>query len=216
MSKPIVPAVIPASLNELRNILGKLVFSPEVHVDVVDGQFVPSVSWPYDPYGLPLEIKSVTDSFTLEVDLMVEEPLPAARDWLLTGADMLVLHVESISVADFKRFVDDCKVSVGIAALNDTAYADLKPYLEVADYAQVMGIAQIGAQGKGQDERVFSRISQIKNDFPKCPITVDGSVNLTTIKKLSLAGADRFICGSAIVGAENPKSAYLELREAIN
>jgi ribulose-phosphate 3-epimerase len=152
----------------------------------------------------------------LEVDLMVRDPLRAAKAWFLAGADMLVFHTESISLADFTRFAASSEVSVGIAALNDTSYEVLVPYLKVADYAQVMGIASIGAQGQGQDERVFTRIGDIKRDFPNCSITVDGSVNLSTIKELSLAGADRFICGSAIVAANDPKAAYIELNNLIN
>ena len=213
---PIVPAVIPTSAAMLTNTLAQLSFSPEVHVDVVDGVFVPSVSWPYLPIGNPSETKLVTDGFTLEVDLMVHNPLTAADAWILAGADMLVFHVETISLEAFKRFAKEARVSVGISALNDTPLETLFSYLEVADYVQLMGIAKIGAQGQPLDMRVFDRIEAVKTQFPAKTISVDGSVNEATIARLAKAGVDRFICGSAIVGDSNPKMAHQKLSALAN
>lgn len=204
---PIVPALIPKQADEVRELLPRLRFSPEVHLDVVDGQFVPYTSWPYNPVGVPEEVKSVTDPFTLEVDLMVADPLSAAKAWLRAGADMLVFHTETISIDDFAFFADRHKVSVSVSALNDTPIEELLPYLEYADGVQCMGIATIGAQGQPFDERVLERVREVKQRFPHLPVTVDGSVNAATIVTLRQAGADRFICGSAIVQAENPEAA---------
>ena len=213
---PIVPAIIPTSSAHLVSTLALLGFSPEVHVDVVDGVFVPSVSWPYTPSGDPNQIKPVTDGFTLEVDLMVQNPLEAADVWLAAGADMLVFHIETISLEAFKRFVESTKISVGVCALNDTPLETLLPYLEVADYVQVMGIAAIGAQGQPLDERVFERIKALKEKNSRLLVSVDGSVNKETIARLAKAGVDRFICGSAIAGAEDPSVAHAELSALIN
>ena len=214
--KPIVPAIIPQSAEALRSTLEKLKFSPEIHVDVVDGKFVPFVSWPYEPAGNPLQVKASTDSYTLEVDLMVEDPLKAAREWIKAGADMLVFHVENISYEDFSNFMKTTSISVSISALNETTLEIFKPYIKLADAIQIMGITKIGAQGQPLDERVFHRITELKRDFPRHPITIDGSVNRETIKRLSRAGADRFICGSAIVGAGDPLLAYQKLRQEID
>ena len=213
---PLVPAIIPTSATHLVNSLAQLSFSPEVHVDVVDGIFVASKSWPYEPEGKPADTKLVTDGFTLEVDLMVESPLTAADAWLTAGADMLVFHVETISLEAFTRYVESSKITIGICANNDTPQDILFSYLEVADYVQVMGIAKIGSQGQPLDERVFERIIAIKETFPHKPISVDGSVNKDTVAKLAKAGVNRFICGSAIVGQTNPKAAHAELVSLIN
>lgn len=214
--KPIVPALIPKSAEALRTTLGQLKFSPEIHVDVVDGKFVPFVSWPYEPSGNPIEVKSSTDPYTLEVDLMVEDPLKVAEEWIKAGADMLVFHVETISYEDFLDFTMSTSISVGISALNDTPLEVFKPYIKVADAIQLMGIAKIGAQGLPLDERVFERIEELKREFPHHPITIDGSVNMETIKRLDKAGADRFICGSAIVKASDPLLAYQKLKQEIS
>jgi ribulose-phosphate 3-epimerase len=213
---PIVPAVIPKSEDELLNAVKVMRFSPEIHVDVVDGQFVPFISWPYQPVGNPEIFKNLLDSYTLEVDLMVASPIPAARMWKEAGADMLVFHVETVSLEDFMYISATENCSYGVSALNGTDYSVLKPYLEYADYVQVMGIAEIGTQGQGFDNRVFERIKEIRKDFPNMPITVDGSVNKETIKSLVEAGVDRFICGSAITKAENPEGAFDDLLKLAN
>lgn len=213
---PIVPALIPKSAEQIKTVLPSLNFSPEIHIDVVDGKFVPFTSWPYEPTGMPKSVKSTTDCFTLEVDLMVENPLEAADAWLEAGADMLVFHVETIDLSAFKRFVESTKISIGISALNDTPLEVFIPYIEIADYIQLMGIAKIGAQGQPFDERVLERITELKRLFPKHPITIDGSVNKNTIAKIAKGGADRFICGSAIVAAPEPHLAYNELQALIN
>lgn len=213
---PIVPAIIPKSQTDLESALKNLVFSSEIHVDVVDGKFVPFVSWPYEPWGLPVMVKNTTDKFTLEVDLMVESPLQSAENWIEAGADMLVFHTESISLKDFKNFVHSAPVSVGISALNDTLLETFLPYVEVADYVQLMGIAKIGSQGQSFDVRVLDRIGTLKKHFAKHSITVDGSVNRNTVKDLKIAGANRLIVGSAITHADRPYDAYLELSNLIN
>lgn len=213
---PLVPAIIPQSQSELEALLPVLKFSPEVHIDVVDGVYVPYTSWPYQPAGEPKAIKHLTDSYTLEVDLMVEKPLLAAATWIKAGADMLVFHTDNCTVDEFKKFIATSRVSVSIAATPDIALSTLAPYLEVADGVQLMGIAKVGSQGQPFATEVLARIGEIKKQFPQLPITVDGSVNKETITALVTAGANRFICGSAIVKQADPYLAYTELTKLTN
>jgi len=208
---PVVPALIPASEADLKESLKKIAWSSEVQIDVVDGKAVPFVSWPYEPQGEPISIKGDIAGFTVEVDLMTENPLPAAKKWLEAGVDMLVFHLENISLADFSFFTKETKVSVGISALNDTSFSELCEYVQEADYVQLMGIAEIGTQGQPFDERVLERIKKIKELFPQKPISIDGSVNEETIKRLVEAGASRLIVGSAITKKPDTFSAYENL-----
>lgn len=215
--KPIVPAVIPTSLQHLEDVLAQCTFSPEIHVDVVDGIFVPSLSWPYTPQGTPTQAQHTTDLFTLEVDLMVQDQLTAADAWAMAGADMLVFHIEMISPEALESFsVSHPNVTIGVSFKNSTPLASLAPYIPFADYVQVMGIEIIGVQGQPFYMPVLDVIKTIKTRFPRLPVSVDGSVNKDTIKMLSDAGADRFICGSAIVSAVHPYKAYHLLRTLIN
>jgi ribulose-phosphate 3-epimerase len=216
MRYPIVPAVIPRSNEALRKECERLAFSREFHLDLVDGQFVPTTSWPYEPSGEPRAMKHALDAFTLEVDLMVAEPLSAATAWIEAGADMLVFHVETISLEHFREFVEATDVSVGISAHGDTTTETLKEYAAHADYVQVMGIYEIGAQGQPFYAPALERISALKQAFPDTMVSVDGSVNADTIADIQAAGADRFVVGSAIVLQSDPEAAHSALQALIH
>ena len=212
---PIVPAVIPASEAVLIKQLERLSFSPEVHVDVVDGKFTPSVSWPCSPSGDPMQVKDAADRFTLEVDLMVEDPLVPAADWITAGADMLVFHVETLSLDNFKSIAEYTHVTIGVTCHGDTPIATLLEYAAFADYIQLMGIKQIGAQGQPFDESVLETIATVKASYPSKPLTVDGSVNLNTIERIVAAGANRVIVGSAVTLQDDPQAAHQALQAVI-
>lgn len=216
MYSPIVPALIPTSQTEVEKFSNVLSFSREFHLDIVDGKFVKTISWPYEPVGEPLAVKPFLDFYTLEVDLMVAQPIQAATKWVEAGADMLVFHVETLPLETFKRFADTTKVSVGASFHGETSLDTFITYAEHADYIQLMGIYEIGAQGLPLDEGVFVKIAELKKVFPNKSITIDGSVNKSTIARLREAGADRFICGSAIVKQPDPEAAHQELLELIN
>lgn len=216
MTYPIVPAVIPRSEDDLRQAVDRLLFSREFHLDLVDGEFVPATSWPFQPIGEPMALKHVLDQFTLEVDFMVARPVPLARDWIEAGADMLVFHLETLSIDTFRHFVADADVSVGISCHGATSTESLLEYAEHADYVQVMGIDEIGAQGQPFHEPVLERIAELKRAFPEKMVSVDGSVNADTIVRLRDAGADRFVCGSAIVFADDPEAAHTALLALIH
>lgn len=210
-SSPIVPAIIPQSQGTIEDFVATLGAVPEVHVDVVDGVFVPFVSWPYTPVGDPSVLHVLLLSYTLEVDLMVSDPLLAARAWLAAGADMLIFHVETISLEALEAFASETAVTIGVCALNSTPYDVLRPYVELADYVQVMGIADIGAQGQPFDERALVRIAELQAEFPHLMISLDGSVNGTTLPSLATLALPRYIVGSAITKAPDPRLAYQEL-----
>lgn len=212
----IVPAIIPKSLEHLTESMQSIAGVSEIHIDVVDGQFVPFVSWPYRPEGDVPNTYDLFKSMTLEVDIMAKEVSSAVEQWVEAGADMIVLHLETLSLAKFKSICNQYKnCSFGISALNTTPDEWLFPYLAEADYVQVMGIEKIGAQGQGFDNRVFARIEKIKRTFPTLPISIDGSVNALTLPKIATAKLDRHIVGSAIMGKENPKQAILDLRQLL-
>ena len=215
LTSPIVPAIIPTSYDDLMCQINKLRGLPEVHVDVVDGIFTPAISWPYVDSSVVAVAYDLLAPFSLEVDLMVDKPLTAAHAWLTAGADQLVFHIETISISALKDFTDTHDVTVGVAVSSATPLENLYPYLAVADYVQVMGIAKIGAQGQLFDESVISRVVTLSDKFPHVPISIDGSVNVATLSRLKLLKLHRFIVGSAIMGVANPKDAYSTLTKIL-
>ena len=204
----IIPAIIPSTLSDLRQLVSRLAGLPEIHLDVVDGIFVPFISWPYNNQELPRVAKESLDVFSLEVDLMVNKPLSAAHNWIEAGADQLVFHVETISLASFKDFIDNTNLTIGISSNNDTDFNIIKEYLPYADYVQVMGIGAIGTQGQPFDVRSLNRIAMIRENFPNLAISIDGSVNAETLPKLVSLKLNRYIIGSAIMKHDDPILAY--------
>lgn len=213
---PVVPAMIPKSQAEVLDFAARLSFASELQLDLVDGKFSPTICWPYEPAGDPMTVKHALDAFTLEVDLMVEDPVTAATAWEKAGADMFVFHIETLSLEALVAFSEQSKASIGVSAHGDTTMEKLAAYAEHADYIQLMGIAKIGAQGNPFDESVLEKITLLRTQFPMKSIGVDGSVNKETIARIQAAGADRFVCGSAIVGQSDPEAAHAELVALIN
>lgn len=212
----IVPALIPTTEADVLAATEALQFARELQIDVVDGVFVPTVSWPYHPHGEPIAVKPHTDRYTLEIDLMVADPVCAAHAWVKAGADMLVFHVESLSLETFKRYRESATVSVGVAFHGATSLETFLPYVHDADYIQVMGVETIGAQGQPFDSKTIDKVTELRRQFPNHSITVDGGVNASTIQSLKKAGADRFIAGSAIVQQSDPHAAYLALKALVS
>jgi ribulose-phosphate 3-epimerase len=211
LSSPIIPAIIPDSATAVAQFLRSLPGVPELHLDVVDGVFVPFTSWPYTPEGNPSEVLTVFEAVSLEVDLMVTSPLSAARAWVAAGADMLVFHIETISPEALGQFAEETAVTIGVAANNDTPAERLLPYLKIADYVQVMGISAIGTQGQSFDERAIARITWLRTHDATLVISIDGSVNVETLPMLLPYCLERYIVGSAISRADEPKRVYAAL-----
>ncbi len=215
LSSPIIPAIIPQSYKDLVRLTTILSGVPEVHVDVVDGKFVPSISWPYKENDDVSQAYELLRPFSLEVDLMVEHPLLAARAWLKAGADQLIFHVETIEANVLENFTHQHDVTIGVAISSATPLENLYPYLPFVEYVQVMGIATIGVQGQLFDTSVIERIKTIQAQYPTMPISIDGSVNATSLLELKHLGLHRYIAGSAIVGTENPHEAYRTLTHLV-
>jgi pentose-5-phosphate-3-epimerase len=209
---PIIPAIIPQSFADLVAQIAQISHLPEVHVDVVDGVFVPPISWPYNTdNAIPASAYDLLAPFSLEVDLMVEDQLGAATAWLAAGADQLVFHAEVISPELLEAFRTQHDVTLGISSLNSMPLSELYRYFPFVDYVQVMGIAQIGSQGLPFDTTVLSRIAEIQKDFPKMSISIDGSMNAATLPTIAPLQLSRIIVGSAIMKQSDPLAAYRAL-----
>ncbi len=226
----IIPAIIPKSFKDLQENMSLVTgFVPLVQIDVLDGKFVPSHSWPYvseAKHGVTdadfVAIISEEESFPFweeldfEVDLMVSDPLAAAPQWIAAGAKRIIVHLESITNAgknpqnvfeETKRQIPSKEsplyIEIGVAINPDTPNSALEQVMDHIDFVQFMGIAKIGFQGEPFDERVIQKISELRSSRPNVTISVDGSVNLDTAARLIDAGANRLVIGSAIFGSKN-------------
>ena len=215
ISSPIIPAIIPQSLADLTRQLNSLRGLPELHLDVVDGIFTSAISWPYKNQDNILDAKELLSRFSLEVDLMVENPLKVAPAWIKVGAQQLVFHIETVSRDELAELASRYDVTIGVALSDSTPVEDVYPYFSCADYVQIMGIAEVGSQGQPFTDNALLKITKIQQSYPHFPISIDGSVNLSTLPKLVSYKLDRYIIGSRIMGTVNPREAYLNFNEQI-
>ena len=233
----IIPAIMPDTYEDLvakaKRVQGHV---PLAQIDIMDGAFVKSKSWPYSEGGTRKEPHFVAlmaqdegmpfwEELDYEIDLMIGEPEKHIDEWLPLGASRLIFHIESIKDFDLFWAHDMWKegardiggekvVQVGLAINPDTPLDAILPYMEKIDFVQCMGIAKIGYQKQPFDDRVLERVNTIRVKYPNIPISIDGSVNMETAGLLKTAGATRLVSGSAIFGAEDVSEAIESLKTA--
>ncbi len=227
----IVPAVIPASRQDLEDKLARLSgLCEEVQIDIVDGVYAGPASWPYtkDAKDEPArmlengEMLPYAGSFRFEIDLMSRDPESVAGTWIALGATRLTVHAESTPYLG--QFLRDTRakyghekdfaegfLSLGIAIGAQTDLSLVEPYLDRIDYVQFMGIETIGHQGEPFSASVLPRIAAFRKQHPGMQITVDGGVSGANAAALLAAGVSRLVVGSAIWKAPDPAQALREL-----
>lgn len=179
-----------------------------IHVDVMDGMFVPSIS-----YGMPV-IKSIRKSTgkVFDVHLMISEPIRYIADFAASGADMITVHVEACSdvVATIEK-IREYKLKVGITLNPDTPVSAIKSYLNRVDMVLIMSVNP----GFGGQKFITSSVDKIKEVKRlrdelnlSYDIEVDGGINIDNLATVLEAGANVIVAGSAIFrgdAAENVK-----------
>ena len=179
-----------------------------IHVDVMDGMFVPSIS-----YGMPV-IKSIRKSTgkVFDVHLMISEPIRYIADFAASGADMITVHVEACSdvVATIEK-IREYKLKVGITLNPDTPVSAIKPYLNRVDMVLIMSVNP----GFGGQKFITSSVDKIKEVKRlrdelnlSYDIEVDGGINIDNLATVLEAGANVIVAGSVIFrgdAAENVK-----------
>ena len=182
------------------------------HVDVMDGHFVPNLS-----IGPPVvqSIKKVS-GIPLDVHLMIENPGEWADIYAKAGADILSFHYEAAAdnfEATLNQFKDTgCKVGV---ALNPPCGVEvLKPYLEDIDMVLIMSV-NAGFGGQSFMPEVLSKVSQLREWGYDGDIQIDGGISNKTIGPCLAAGANVFVAGSYLYGADSMPEALQELHNKV-
>ncbi len=226
----IIPAILPKRFRDLEQHLGIIhAATKRVQVDVVDGVFAGSKTWPYtdrtefdkiiaEEHGLPF-----WGDLDFEFDLMLANPLEDVRDFVRAGASRIVLHAHSEqALAAFQSLVDvrddstgSLSITVGVAVL-PTDQPDLLESFEAQfDFIQVMGVDRVGKQGQPFNPHTVFLVERLRRRYPQLPLQVDGGVTLENAQSLVHAGANRLIVGSAIFGAKDPLASLAALRDAV-
>jgi ribulose-phosphate 3-epimerase len=220
----IIPAVMPQDYEDLVEHAAMFVgLVPYIQLDIMDGKFVPGVTWPHVPGDqhfkrIETEEEGMPqwESIDFEVDLMIANPEHWVPRWVLAGARRIIVHVESMR--DFELIRESVPVGnieLGLAINTTTPLSAVEPYLDRIDFIQCMGIEKIGFQGQPFDGRVIEHIKTIRARLPEMPISVDGSVNFETAQSLVDAGATRLVSGSAILENDDVGGAIRELQNLV-
>lgn len=210
----VTPAVLAEDFSGLNEKLAKFVnITKMVQIDVCDGKFVPSISWPMgqrdngsierilnEEEGLPF-----WEQLDFEFDLMVLNAHKNFDFFARLGVKKIIFHLEAETEDSFKEFLESLdpyfkdNIEIGLAINTTTDIKKLDQFINHVDFIQCMGIENIGFQGEPFDEKVLNQIKEIRGKYPEIKISVDGSVNENTAPLLVKAGANRLIVGSALM-----------------
>lgn len=184
-----------------------------IHIDVMDGQFVPNIT--YGP--IIVDACKKASSLVLDVHLMIEKPDLIIPEFARAGADYISVHQEACThLHRSLQLIKSFNVKAGVALNPATPLSSIKWVADQLDFVLIMSVNP----GFGGQKFIESSIDKIKalsqllkEKNPDAIIQVDGGINKDTIKSVSKAGATSFVAGSAIFNTKDYKKAILDLRQ---
>ena len=185
------------------------------HLDVMDGVFVPNIS-----FGMPV-IKAMAKHTqkTLDVHLMIVDPDRYIKTFAQLGSDNLTVHIEACShLHRTIGAIHEEGMKAGVALNPHTSINLLEDIIQDIDLVCIMSVNP-GFGGQSFIENTYQKVSDLKNLIErknsKALIEIDGGVSTTNAKKLVDAGADVLVAGSFVFGSENPKATISALKDEI-
>ena len=169
-----------------------------IHIDVMDGIFVPSIS-----FGMPIikSIRPLTDKI-FDLHLMIEEPIRYVDEFASLGADIITVHVEACkdTAATLKR-IKELGVKAGITLNPDTPLSDVREFLPLVDMLLIMSVVP-GFGGQKFIEASLDKLREaviLRDELGlNYDIEVDGGVNFDNIRDIHEAGANIIVAGSTV------------------
>ena len=205
----ISPSILASDYANLQSELDRISTSDMIHIDVMDGHFVPNIS-----IGAPVvaACKKVCN-VPFDVHLMISNPLDYAEDFAKAGADIICFHTECDS--DTEQTIDKI-LSLGkkaaLAIKPATPIDEVVKYLDKISMVLVMTV-EPGFGGQSFMESTMPKIEAIRKINPDIDIEVDGGINADTVKIAAKAGANVFVAGSAVFKSENPAETIALLKK---
>jgi len=212
----IVPAIIPESLGYIHDHVDRVKdFVHRVQIDVMDGGFAPTQSWPFRSRVQRSELQDLSDKkekllsgVEFEVDMMINDPQYFINDWMNVGASSLIIHVDSTkSLGEIINRARARGVAIGLAFKPSYGLGDIEEYLSSISSIQIMGNDKIGYNGVSLDEKVYEIARELREKYPHVTIGVDIGVNKETAPRLIEAGVNKLVSGSAIFSSEDVEGA---------
>ena len=180
-----------------------------LHIDVMDGVFVPSIS-----FGMPLisSIRGASRQF-FDVHLMIVDPIRYIKEFAECGADGITFHLEAVENVDAViDKIHEHHLEAGISIKPGTPVEAVYPYLSTVEMVLVMSV-EPGFGGQSFMEEMCPKLHWLREHCrPGTVLQVDGGINRKTIAAAAAAGADCFVAGSAIFGKEDYAAEVAALR----
>ena len=174
-----------------------------LHVDIMDGHFVPNLSF---GYSLVKSMRPITD-LVLDVHLMIDTPIKYAEEFCKAGADYLTIHIEADTPENIHKTLDLIRsmgVKPGIVVKPKTPAEDIAEFLPMVDLVLVMTV-EPGFGGQKFMADMMPKVKQLRAMLdevnPSCHLEVDGGVDLKTGVVCKENGANVLVAGSAFFGA---------------
>ena len=218
MSVKIAPSLLAADFSRLYDQV-KMIDATGIdmhHLDVMDGCFVPNIS--FGPLVVEA-VRRVTDK-TLDVHLMIVEPEKFLKQFRDAGADWITVHLEAVKGRETAiiQQIKDTGAKAGISIKPDTPAEALIPFLSEVDLVLIMSVhpgfgGQKFIEGALEKVEIIHMLRQ-ENDY-KLLISIDGGVGLSNAQSIVNAGADILVAGSSIYKAPNPQEVVRALKKMV-